>query len=463
MNFSAKIKINDCIYDCHAENSELTIIKSDTDFLREREKIGWENILNKWIEVFSDDEFDIHSNSRTKYLMLLSYKNGFNKGILHLSIIACIDFLERNDSIKTDNIVKHISIRSKALDMFYWANKKPNENVEILASKFGSKENINKEIEKHSFKFNDKEVNLYFDLFIAHKHQHSGGIVAFPFDIFVLLNVECDKGLIPEEVLTLCYHIKAFLSFVSNTRDIMLEEILINSSCYMNWEELNKKGLNNYPSGEMFIAQETNRNDKIIKIIPYDFVKENISSIFDEIVNRKICFISLFQYDENIISSVDIVNICATFENQFRLTFPNFRDASFDKTKHEVLEKIKELENSSCIDSGMLSEFITWNSVYKGVLKSKLDYAMDIFEKMFMKYDEYWNFEIERLGGQNYKEMTKRIKKARDFLSHGKEPKDRQALPDTVLLRAIVYMLILRKANVADESIIECIKALFGY
>ena len=460
MNFSGKIKISDCDYDYHVENSEMVIIKSGVDFLRERTNIGWESILNIWLEVFSDDEYDMHSNCRQKYLMLLSYQSTY-KGILRLNVVACISLTEYSDSVKSVDIVKQIAIRSKILDMFYWAGKNPAENTKVLSSVFCAEQENKTQPEKRSLKFNNKDIILSFNLIVALKYNYCNYAEKFPFDIFVSLNIECNKGLNPGETLTLCNFVKAFLSFVSNSREVFIEEILINSNCYMTLEQIEAKGIINYPFGQMFMAQATDKNNEITRVIPYDFIEKSISSIFDEIVNDRIFFISLFGYEKNVVSSVDIMNICATFENQFNKTFPKFKDDDFKKTKKVIMEKVNELVDFANINTEILSEFIDWISYYKGTLKSKLDYALNVFEKMFEENDEFWKQELEVHGGKDYKGVPERLKNARNKLSHGEKPKERQSLYDTYLLRAITYMLILKKANVDDKTVVECIKALF--
>ena len=464
MNFSAKIKINNIDYDCHAKDSELVITNSDIDFWKEREKIGWSDILNEWIEILSDDEFDIDSNGRKKYLMLLSYEFS-GKGVLRLHIISCIDLLERNDSEKSNNLIKHITIRSKVVDMFYWTDKTQIEIKEICTSTLNSEQGCSKEL-KHGFELGGKKINLYFSPVAIRKQKYLAANVFEGVDIVVVLNVECAEGLTANETLDLCNCIKAFLSFVSNSREVVLEEILININHYTKWKE----SLANYPNGKMFISQETNRNDEITNIIPYSYIKENISSIFGEIANKGIRFISLFQYDKNVISSVDVMNICATFESQFGKTFPEvyeFDNKTFKETKEIITNIIEQLKIQPIFDCKILSKFVRYNNDSKntGSLKFRLNYALKAFEEMDIyknnKKLNYWEFYIKRIGGENYKEMPKRMYNARNPLSHGGIPKDRQALTDTILLRAIVYMLILKKADVIDENIIKCIKALF--
>lgn len=218
MNFSGKIKINDCEYDYHVKNSEMVVTKSDANFYENQETIGWKSILGKWIEVFSDDGFDIHTKCRDKHILLLSYKAAY-KGVLRLDVITCINLTERVDSIKSDDIIKQITIRSKILDMFYWAGKNPTENKKILTSVFCSERENKNEPEKHNLKFNDKDIILSFNLIVAHKYNYCAIVESFPFDVFVSLNIECNKGLNFEEALTFCKFVKAFLSFVSNSKE----------------------------------------------------------------------------------------------------------------------------------------------------------------------------------------------------------------------------------------------------
>jgi len=456
MNFSGKVAINNCEYDCHIKNSEMVVTKSGVDFLREQTNIGWDILLRDWITLLSDDAFDKRHGCRDKLIVRLQYKSA-DRGVLCFDVTSCMELLERTDSVQGNDIVKLLTIRSDIIDKFYWSDRTCDENIESVASIFCREHKQANKPDEYKLNFEGKEVIISFVVTAGHKWEY-GSAMGFPFQIFVALNIECETGLSAQESFVFCHHIKSFLSFISNARDIFLDEILVNTNEYM---DTIPTGLENYASGKLYLTQEANKNDKVTKIIPYVLVKNLISSILDKIVNGKIFVLSLFQYENDAINTIDISNVCSAFESQFRIRYPKFNNEEFDKVKSAVKAILKELENCPLLNGEMVSDFVNWNSNYSGTLKMKLDHALNDFIEMFKLNDEYWEHCIDLICGNGYNDMPKRMKNARNALAHGNNLTDFRVLHDTCLLRAVTYAMILTELGLDSATVVKCVKKLF--
>ena len=64
-------------------------------------------------------------------------------------------------------------------------------------------------------------------------------------------------------------------------------------------------------------------------------IKECIGKILDQIGGNQIYFRSLFNENDTIIHTYDIMNICAAFEAQFDILEPQFKDKTLSDVKKE--------------------------------------------------------------------------------------------------------------------------------
>ena len=199
----------------------------------------------------------------------------------------------------------------------------------------------------------------------------------------------------------------------------------------------------------------------------FDDIKEKISEIFNEIINDNICFVSLFQYEENYISTIDIMNVCAAFESQFDKTYPKYRNKRFHIVKEDLVAELNMFKSNYKKDKKsqiILDEIILSVKNYKDILKSKLEYALEDFEKLYnTKVREHTDIKFD--FKDNYKDMPTRIKNARNKLDHGntKVKISYDVLNDTILLRAITYFMILKKAGLKRINIMKCIRKFTKY
>ena len=416
MDYSGKILLFDKKYNYIIKDFEMTIIDSRNELLRNHELI---DIVNKWIET--------EINEEKKLIVKLSYKYS-------------------NDNA----VIMKIEAYAFILD-FKFQRAKKNDEIHKLSELIGTfdKQKIRKRnFKKYEFVFNKKKYLLYFGInsFLTVDNK-------FMFDVFNSLNIECEDAITIDEIYELSIIVKKFLSFISNSRKVYVDEILINS--YFNEN-------NAYKSGKFYIEQGEREDLNWNKILNYDYLKDKIGEIFDEIINDNICFVSLFQYDKNYISAIDIMNVCAAFEGQFDKTYPKYRDKKFSAVKKDIIENLeifklgykKNREEQKIIDEIMLAV-----NNYKDILKSKLEYALRDFEKLYdTKVREYIDIKFD--FKDNYQDMPTRIKNARNKLDHGntKVKINYDVLTDTILLRAITYFMILKTAGVSRKNIMKCIR-----
>ena len=342
MDYSGKIKLNDKEYDYFIKGYEMTIIDSRTDFFR-KNKLG--DILGKWLETNTDN----HKKLKLK----LSYKY-FNDNAVTMNIDAFLYVLdlELDENRKNDEIHK-LTFRSEVLDYFYRPQKDYIENVSKIINSFAKNDYNKKATKKYEFKYNNKNYILYFGINCYLKVYNN-----FMFDVFSSLNIECKENITMDEVHELSIIVKKFLSFISNNRKVYIDTILVNS-----YFDENIK----YKNGEFYLNQSAKEKIEFKSVLNYDDIKENIGNIFDEIINDKICFISLFQYDKDYINTIDIMNICAAFESQFDVTYPKYRDDNFKKIKKEIINHIKLIEEKFSSD-------IKNKEVYDDILNSVKNY-----------------------------------------------------------------------------------------
>lgn len=436
MDYSGKIKLFDKDYDYIIKDFEMTIIDSRHDLLR-KHKLA--DIVGVWLETNTDNE--------KKLKLKLSYKfSNDNAVIMNIdAYLFVLDFEFEKD--KKNEEIHKLTFRSDILDFFYRPKRNYIKVVSKLISSFETNKLPKKEFKEYKFIFNKKEFTLYFGI-----NSYLRVPDRFMFDVFNSLNIECEKNIEIEEIYKLSLVVKSFLSFVSNTRKAYLEEVIING--YFTESK--------YKHGKFCLNQSPKEDYSYVHILNYDDIKDNIGNIFQEIIDDKICFVSLFQYDRDYINTIDIMNICAAFECQFDITYPNYRNNKFKTIKKEMVEQLKLLSSkykNNEKDYEIYQEILSSTNNYKDTLKLKLEYALTEFEKLY-KAKTREHIDIKLDFTEDYKEMPTRIKNARNSLDHGntKYIIIYKELTDTILLRAITYSMILKVAGVKKANIMKCIR-----
>lgn len=435
MEYYGKIEISNEEYSCTLKNGEMTIIDSREDLLR-KNKIN--EVTGKWIEL---------KKEYSQLYLKLSFKS-FSDNAVILNVDACYDAFEYDLGREEKNKEIHkLTFRSDVLDYFYRPKGKYINAISTLIKGFDKYEENSLQTKKYKFKFHDKDFNMYFGFNAYLKVDKD-----FPFDVFNSLNLECAEEITLDDIYDLTFIVRKFLSFISNTRMVKIDKIITNG--YFDEENIKK-----YRHGEYYIFQKNIDNVSRSDVIIYDYLENSIGDIMNEIINNNICFTSLFQYDRDFVSYVDIMNICAAFESQFKVTYPKYRCEKFLKVKKDIISNIKEMKSN--YDD--IEELEIYNEIFEGIdnyndiLRHKLEYALSNFEKLYDESKDPVSIKFD--FKDSYKDMPNRIKNARNKLDHGSPYYfNGEELTDTYLLRAITYFMILKHAGVDNENIMNCIR-----
>jgi hypothetical protein len=422
-------------YSLDEDNNKLILIphsKEINEFSIVKELMG------KWIYLKGDE--------LANFSALLGYGH-VHRGNMCFDITCLVRYFpDFNKKVQKPGTFKSISFSSLAIDYFIGhKNGLLDKSINIL-SKFKNDENNDDEIEepkKHKFIYKGNEYNLYFMTIGRFEFEKR-----FPFNIFSTLNIESSKNINLDELYDLVNLIRLFLQFISNRRVIDIDEIFI-------MKENESFDFNGTVKLNNFKLMEPSKWN----IITYDLIKDNLSNLLQEIADNNICFRSLFNYESDKINSVDIMNICASFESQFNNTYPNFKNKDFKKVKKEIIEYLKIMPNNyNTSELEEMNNIINGIKNYNDTLKSKLQYALEEFIKIYESGGGKVNFDF----GKDYINMPNRFKNARNALDHGnvKYELSNQEYFDVNLVRAIIYMMILKKIKLSDEQIKMCIRKI---
>lgn len=258
-----------------------------------------------------------------------------------------------------------------------------------------------------------------------------------------------DDGFEENEILDIVNILKLFLQFICNKRIISIDKV-----------NLMKENEDTEYTAEMNIySSETPFKVGRHKILNYNLIKDFIGDLLQEIANNTICFRSLFNYEENYITNIDIMNICACFENQFKNTYPGYKDLAFKKVKKDICIYIENYVTEDYDEKCKyhFQEIKKWINYYKGTLKEKLEYALNDYKTIMGD-----SFILHRFS-KNYENMPNKFKDARNALNHGnmKYQFSSDEYRHVGLVRSIIYMMILKKIGMDAQKIKECIIQMF--
>ena len=437
-NFSNIVYINrrKYMYVLDEDNNKLILIPTQKE-INEFKTLN--ELIGKWIFLKGD--------KLVNFSILLGY--GYvNRGNISFNINCIVRYTPNFDrKTQRPNTFKGICFSALAIDYFIGHKDGLLDKSIHILSKFKDENDDNNstigEPTKHKFIYKGIKYELYFMTIGRFEYEKR-----FPFNIFSTLNIESSKNISLEELYDLLNLIKLLLQFISIKRYIDIDEIFI--------REGNKRfDFNGMVKINNLKLMEPNKWN----IIPYSIIKDKLDNLLQEIADNNICFRSLFNYEKDKISTVDIMNICACFESQFDITYPNFKNKTFKKIKKEIVKYIEEMPNNYND-----SELYEMNSIINGIknfsdiLKSKLQYALQDFVEIY----EVDKNRVEFDFGKNYIDMPNRLKNARNALDHGNTKYQLSNINyyDVKLVRAIIYMMILKKINMPNEQIGKCVRII---
>lgn len=405
--------------------------------------VGWDRcnqIINDgWIHIWdlSQNELYLHVEHPI-YLYLGEYSYAIS-GYVRLF------YLDRKSDRNSRFLCHNLLFKHSVIDFLFDCDDKYIQRIVSLFNSWkDSTEANDMHADRHTHKFSlsGMEYQISFPTYCQYDYA-----APFPFHVYNAILIENSNIQSVNDIWCIANTVKLFLQLVSQTRTINLDEIPLN---FPSSENPYNAWLYMRPEQNISIA----RREHVLK---YKDIKECIGNIFDQISNNQVYFRSLFNEDDAIIHTYDIMNICAAFEAQFAALEPKFKDKTQSSIKKKMVNHLMS-HRTEYSDA----EIVYFDSILEGVknfndtLQKRLQIALDEFIRIYGEDNIDFDFFPE------YRTMPKRIKDTRNALDHGNRSYQLTSLmfKDTELLRAITYMLILKKANMSDSNIRACLKRL---
>ena len=346
MDYSGKINLLGKKYHYIIKGYEMTIVNTRIDILRNH-KLS--EITNKWIET--------ETNEEKKLVVKLSYKNARDDAII-MKIDAyfnIIDLEYKREKMKDE--IRKLTYRSDVLDYFFRPNKKYIKLVSNLIQTFDNGKLKKENFKKYEFYYNNKKFIMYFGI-----NSYLRTNERFMFDVFSSLNIECDDNITFDEVYEISMYVKKFLSFISNTRKVYFDEVMING--YFN-ESKYKYGyfyLNHGDKESVYYMNVLNYDDvmntqrEIIykrrnEILDKDSIRDRVLTIFKDYVVETV---NDHFVPEDVLTHNDIVNICEIFNSNLlkseKLVEKDLENKSIDEVQNTIYDIVVKDYNEKLKD-----------------------------------------------------------------------------------------------------------------
>jgi len=400
---------------------------------------GWEHINS----IVTDNKIQlIDFNGEKLTLFVEKYEYLWNDFGIHIAGFISYNSREENDVFD----LKYNSLLFTHTVIDYFLSKRDisliNRYIDLL-SKHRDTNRTSTSIEfldSHIIKIKNKNYTLKFGTISDFEGDNDYPI----FSNYFLVesnynNIEVD------DIIEIVYTIRSFLKLVSQSFVVNINHVRLN---------MNNSFENNTEYPAVFHLKPTIEIDVLkTRVLRYEDLKPGIENIFNQISENSICFRSLFSTNPNEIFLHDIVNICAAFESQFS----HYEDKEQKDVKKKMLKYLEQTrEDYSDKEKEHFDVILKSFSNVNNTLKKRLEIALNDFISLYR--EKYVEFGFK----EDYSSLPERIVKARNAIAHGnlKHPMLIEAFTDTILLRAITYMLILRKAGISDKNIINCINKM---
>jgi len=360
----------------------------------------------------------------------------------------------------TGNPVNSLMFTHPVIDYFFREDKQIVDRYIDLLNSFKGKDMSNtlSKREECDIVVDSKQYTLKFAVISQQSDKER-----FPFLMHNCIMANSENAISNNEILRIVGIIKSFLCFISHSKNIDLEPVRINlkKTKIIYFDSNDEKdtwtfdtALELKPIGEDTISPN--------RVFSYENMKSGLSGIFSEIAENQINFRNLFDSNKDKISIGNIVDACASFEEQFKRKRPKSEKLKLEAAKQKVVRdkmiaNLEEIKNTYSQDElEHFESLITGFEHVGNTLKEKLEIALGDFIEIYGERKTASRFK------QDYQGMPKRIKRARDAIAHGNhiKPIETSVFSDVPLLRAITYMLILKKAGFSDSDIIACIENL---
>jgi hypothetical protein len=435
--FVGTIKLSDNMMLFRLDDYKLTISNTEGQY------IDWDDIKaiinDRWIKLE-----DFSKNGIYAYIEAVEYLNGYEyKCDLQFYVVDWYR-KDKKNTLEYD----HIWIKSDCLDYYFRDDIKYKSDILNLINCCNCKEINDEGVEQNTVEidaFNQK-------LLIEFKTMIQGSDKPFPYDVRNVMIFGVSKTSDQELLYNVIRMAKTFLKFISvNSKVDIINPVMIGSG----------DDINNY-TAMLYIKPDNVEHINPNRCLKYDDTKSGLAKLLTMICQNEICFRSLFPCNMNKITYADIMNICAAFELQFDVSvIHNYKYKEQEKVKKKIIKIIEDSRETQFSDAEKIycNEIIAGIKNVKETLKKRIDIVLQEFIRIYGELNIKCDFE------EDYVNMPERIKNSRNALDHGNvEYKfERIMYWDAELLRAMVYMLILKTAGISDEKIFNSIKKLSKY
>lgn len=405
--------------------------------------VGWDCcnqvIKNGWIHIWDLTQNELYLRVDSP-IYLSPGEFGYN-----ISGYIRLFYLDRKSNRDSEFACQTIVFRHPVIDFLFDCDDAYIQRLIFLLKKWRKEvdvEDISSDRHTHNFSANGIDYSVSFPTFCSYEYANP-----FPFDIFNAINVVASKPQSIDDVWRISNIIKLFLQLVSQSGTINLDKV-----------KLDPCSINSKYNACLYLRTEKNIplpiRDRVLK---YRDIQESIGNLLNQICNNQVYFRALFSSDNSKIYTHDIMNICAAFESQFAALEPKFKDKALTDVKRKMVNDLASHRKEYSEDEFNLFDTILMGlKNFNDTLQTRLQIALDEFIRIYGADNVEFDFSRE------YATMPKRIKDTRNALDHGNRTYSLNALMfrDTELLRAITYMLILKKADMPDSNIKACLQKL---
>lgn len=436
--FVGKIKLSDNTMMFRLDDYELIISNSEGQWT------SWNDIKaiinDGWIKLEDFSENVIYAYIEdVEFLNLYEYKCNLQ--------FYVIDWHRKGEKHTLE--FDHIWIKSDCLDYYFRDDAKYKSDISNLIDCWNGKEINEDRINRNTYEidaFNQKII-------IEFKTMIKGSDKPFPYDVRNVMVFGVKKTSDQKLLHNAIHMAKTFFKFISvNSRVDIINPVMIGCG----------DDINNYTT-MLYIKPDKAEHINSNRCLKYDDTESGLAKLLTMICNNEICFRSLFPCSSNEITYADIMNICAAFELQFDISVKqNYKYKEQEKVKKKIIKIIEDSRETQFSDSEKIhfDEILVGIKNVKEILKKRIDIVLQEFVQIYGDLNIKCDFE------EDYVNMPERIKNSRNALDHGNvEYKfERQMYWDAELLRAMVYMLILKTAGVSDkDKLFNSVKKLSKY
>lgn len=356
-----------------------------------------------------------------------------NECVLSVEGYFVTSSFKKGNTVPDQVQLRNICIRNDIIDYMFRNDRKYLENAIYLLNGWNKcRLDIPEPKEKYSpidLQINGGKYNMKFKVIVQ------GSTDPFPFNINHAIIISSDNNGTFKEAWYIVKLMRLFLKFISQSGGVNFKEEI-----YVYQDDIN--------TCNTFLYLRNEEDDSIIRerVLEYTDIEMGISKLITLIDNNGILFRSLFPIDKDKISYKDIMNICAAFESQA----PDFADNEQKNVRRKMVQKLKNLRGEFAENElEYFDDIIEGFNKYKDSLKQRIELALNEFIEIYGSENIKYNFLID------YEKMPERIKNSRNALDHGNRDivLNSNAYWDAELLRAIVYMMILKEAGVDKEKI----------